>query len=509
MELEFPSQVFEQQVHCFNQTCCYNPHGPAYDPCLWEAADIPGFILNFYNNSEAKDKNLLYDIAGLFAEDYNCTVTDITGCPQSYHKPEYNEDPNRIRAFLAFIAIRRQMLYMKAALYLNQHTLDTVISTNVSNLLTDFTTNVKTPPIIDQTSIDDGMSILAAAMSIIGSLAPEAWGVSTGFSVFSELIGLGPLTNLNADYAPPPVDVLNLGNYLNAVKTNTSVAIETAAANFLDGHNTSHAVYVLDFAKGKALNETPEHIWLFPDASLPFMEALVTKWAISRTLTNIGLFIHWEDYTTSGLGKDQFDQLAYPGQTYIGNNFTYPVYYYANSNDDTPHTIRRYDPVGLLGKWDLDFASIANASYYCQRSWYNAQASPIKRGPTVAGLDFATAVALNPDISTYDIPCFWNLPVCDSTLPYLIEQCTNDQCVCASHSRNGGGDMQLVDGVTKVGSGPFKSRSLGNWGEGADNFPLDDWCAVELNGKGGLWGSTEWGKATSFNNNPFGEQGDC
>ena len=43
----YPSKIWSSQnpnVYYFNDDCAFDPHAVVYDACLWEAADIPGFI---------------------------------------------------------------------------------------------------------------------------------------------------------------------------------------------------------------------------------------------------------------------------------------------------------------------------------------------------------------------------------------------------------------------------------------------------------------------------------
>lgn len=103
--IKLPSYVFDKESYCFTDTCCYNPNAYAQDPCLWEAAQIPDFITNYYKGKKA-NYNIIKDIQwDYFKWDYDCDVTDIVSCATSYGKAGYLDPPDKIRAFLAFIAI--------------------------------------------------------------------------------------------------------------------------------------------------------------------------------------------------------------------------------------------------------------------------------------------------------------------------------------------------------------------------------------------------------------------
>ena len=73
----WPSLVWTQNVYCFNDTCCYDPEADAFDPCLWQAANVKDFVKNFYKNYPRVGGNgIISDIMNsVFQRKYTCDIT--------------------------------------------------------------------------------------------------------------------------------------------------------------------------------------------------------------------------------------------------------------------------------------------------------------------------------------------------------------------------------------------------------------------------------------------------
>jgi hypothetical protein len=164
-----PSLVFNKQVACFNATCCYDPNAQVQDPCLWEALDIPNFLLNYYspyNSSEASGvPNILSDLQNdYFGRSYDCGITDTVGCPQDFDKPSATDSTDKIRAFLAFIAIRRQLMYTRGVYnYMNtvfKDAIRAIPGNNNDGIVAQFVDNTKPVPKDDSSDINTGKVLL-------------------------------------------------------------------------------------------------------------------------------------------------------------------------------------------------------------------------------------------------------------------------------------------------------------------------------------------------------------
>ena len=115
-------------VFYFNDTCAFDPHAVVYDPCLWEAADIPGFIRDLSPPVLKSDKDWIADIFDYyFGFSFKCSVSSILTCAQDYPKPKEPFDLEQIRGFLAAIAGIRYLLVLRGQHYYLTNAITTVL----------------------------------------------------------------------------------------------------------------------------------------------------------------------------------------------------------------------------------------------------------------------------------------------------------------------------------------------------------------------------------------------
>ena len=465
------------------------------DPCLWEAAKIPNFIETFYENypKPPAQRNIIRDIMmRYFDTTYECSITDIQGCPLDFQLPS-SGDSEKIVAWLAFIAVRRHMLFMRGTYNFMSVVFNDVISTDVSVILAEFTgLGVKPAPAPADSQVADGMAVASAVVGLLAAFATDglsqvAWGAC-------ELLSLGAtVASVQDDWGPNPQPIAELPKYLRSVSDSMQAMIEQAAFNFTS--NMSFASILLDTTlRGASLNLTEIPLWSNPALSKPRAKEILQAWSISRVMKALNLFVHWED----GCDRNTMVSNGYPGQECVQfapdpkvpkneTKFTFPVLYWQGTEWATPNLARRYDAALHLANWNLTWGEIAAQSARCQFNHFDPATQKFNHNslPTLELDALANAIAADPTISVSNITCLWNIPVCDATTDRFVGQCTNMQRQCTGHK------------YPTLDNEPFHSSpQLNEYDD--DNFGFDDWCARQL-GIPGLSCSPAWSSCE----NPF------
>jgi hypothetical protein len=140
--------------------------------------------------------------------------------------------------------------------------------------------------------------------------------------------------------------------------------------------------------------------------------------------------------------------------------------------EQTPNEVRRY---GLATNWpgishDPDWSNVYIGSYKCQYHYHGTSGFPSSPYPS-AQFDLSSLVM--GDISPVDIPCLYNLPICDSGDQTAVSQCVDSYGQGACCTNHNGHDHSTLEGW-------FLDNS-----QKSDNFGLDNYCSGQL--KGGFY----------------------
>ena len=266
----WPSLVWTQNVSCFNETYCYDPEADAFDPCLWQAANVKDFIENCYHNEPKVGGNgIISDIMNsVFQRKYTCDITGPQKFPLDFYSPGTTADPDGITTFLAFTALRRYMLYMASNRLYTSSSFHQLIGGDVQEIVTLLTGNNTKQHSTDRYSeISTGLAITAACAALVA--APETAVAAVVWWDISSMLGLGQGIGSILDFMQPdgPVTtrVNGLPEYLRNIATNLTHLIDARAILFVT--NATYAAQLLDTQLGDlALNLTTDDSWI--DASV-------------------------------------------------------------------------------------------------------------------------------------------------------------------------------------------------------------------------------------------------
>lgn len=484
----FPSSVFYQDKHWFNATCSYDPAAWAFDPCLWDAANITGWIKDFYGNYPQKGGNgLISDIIhNVFGnETYTCDISSIAGCPLSgINTPPWNAPEEEIKAHLAFTALRRYMMYVAANRYVTDEAFIDFISVHVPAILDDFTGNGTKPSASDESwsLITSGISVLASIAALIA--APEAGVSAIVWWDISTMLGLGGTIGGIVEAVQPgglvAAGIKDFPQYMSASAQNLTRLYDLRAEAFVN--NATYAATLLNSTvRGAALNLTTDAAWKDPIPQVKKMEKFLNSWTISQVFKMLGLFVHMESDGNSTAfynGEQRFVPDGYDTRQYA-----FPVYYVMNQ---TPRLTRIYNDADNLINYGIGWTDVYKQSTHCQYSVNKFISFGDHPYPDMPYQDLADKLREHPDLDPNSIDCFWNLPVCESSA-VIKRECTDSQSCCTGHAS----DAETADQANLGWEYPVDLYD-------ADNFGLDDWCARKLGVKG-LEGSQYW----KYTNPPF------